>query len=152
MQSHARQCVLVLSIAVFCVVCVGCDSRPKKAIDGIRTSLRIDSARELSDSNIRAAVLSVLPVGSSIADVFEKMASSGLGPGHCAPGEVDGGPHSGLPNCEFRSDENTCGAEYVNFNIYFVLDQDPKANDLFAPGATRLRDVKVQRWTRECMK
>jgi hypothetical protein len=113
---------------------------------------QIDSTMELTDENIQRAILKIVPPGSSVSEIFERMAGTGLGAGHCAPGEDDGTPFSGMPYCGIRSSEDACGEEYVNYNIYFIIEKKPGMKDLFEPGATKLRDIKIDRWTRQCKK
>lgn len=142
----------VISVVALLVTvdCSKQQSQHVRASDLVHKYLQIEESKELTDKNIRDALFKIIPPDSSIAEVFEKMANTGLGTGHCAPGENDGGPFSGMPYCGIRSSEGTCGKEYENYNIHFAIDRKPNMKDLFEPGATQLRDVKVDRWTRKC--
>lgn len=144
---------LVVAVVLFAIT--GCSERQPqqvRASDLMHKYIQIANTRELTDENIREAIFKIVPPGSSVSEVFERMASTGLGAGHCAPGEDDGSLFSGMPYCGIRSSEETCGNEYVNYNIHFVAEKKPGMNDLFEPGATKLLDIKVNRWTRECKK
>ena len=139
-----------MSLAFLLISTEACSQKQIRASDRVRTYLKIESSVELTDKNIKDAVLKIVPVGTSVTDIFEKMANTGLGSGHCAPGEIDDTAFSNLPYCEFRSSDDTCGDEYVNYNIYFVLAMKPGMKDLFEPGATSLQGIKVNRWVRPC--
>lgn len=139
-----------MGLMFFLISMEACSQKQIQASDRVRTYLKIESGVELTDENIRNAVLKLVPVGTAVTDIFERMSKTGLGPGHCAPGEIDGTAFSGLPYCEFRSSEDACGDKYVNYNIYFVLAKKPEIKNLFETGATSLKDIKVNRWTRPC--
>lgn len=143
---------LVMAVAALFMV-AGCqkqESHQVRASDLVRKYLRVNNAKELTDENIREGLFKIVPPGSSVSEIFERMANIGLGAGHCAPGEDDGSPFANMPYCGIRSSEGSCGKEYANYNFYFVIDKSPNIRNLFEAGATKLRDIKIDRWIREC--
>lgn len=140
--------VCILIVALF--VNTACSEQPIRASDILYSHLNIERSKELADKNIRDALLDIVPLGSSVDEIFKKMTDVGIGPNACAPGEDDGSEFSSMPYCGVRSSEGTCGEGYVNFNIYFVVEKKKNMRDLFEPGATKLVDIKVGRWVRKC--
>ena len=125
---------------------------PQRASALIYQYLNIDKSKELTDEAIQDAVFKLVPQGASMEKIFELFEKTGLGPSHCAPGEYDETPFAGMPYCEFRSSEKTCGEKYVNYNIHFVMKNNPSQMQLEPGDTLGFREVKVNRWIRECRK